>query len=99
MIGGYSVDGTPPHEHPWTSSRLNAKRLSPEQLKERIDLIASQGYRGLFIGLDVWPDQLDVIVRNARARGIATMGEMAFTRYPYAIRAGIDTFIRSDRWQ
>jgi len=99
MIGGYSVDGTPSHDHPWTSRRLNEKRLSSEQLIQRIEQLASQGHRGLLIGLDVWPDQLDTIVREAHARGLVTLGEMAFTSYPYAIRAGVDSLIRSDRYQ
>jgi hypothetical protein len=47
----------------------------------------------------VWPDQLDTIVREAHAKGLVTLGEMAFTSYPYAARAGVDSFIRSDRYQ
>jgi hypothetical protein len=99
MIGGYTSDGTPSHEHPWTSRRLHDKRLTPGELIERVDDIAATGNRGVLIGLDVWPDQLDVIVREAHAKGLVTYGEMAFTSYPYALRGGIDTIIRSDRYQ
>jgi Amidohydrolase family len=99
MIGGYSADGTPSHEHPWTKRRLDEVRLTSQELVSRVDQAALTGYSGLLIGLDVWPDQMDTILREARSRGLATIGEMAFTSYPYAVRGGITALMRSDRYQ
>lgn len=45
------------------------------------------------IGADVWPDQMDVIVGNAHARGLMTMAEPGFTSYAYAVRAGVGSLL------
>jgi hypothetical protein len=51
------------------------------------------------IGHDVWPDQLDVIIGEAKHRHLVTFAEPAFTTYAYAIRAGVDVLLRADRYQ
>jgi hypothetical protein len=61
--------------------------LSNEQLRARVDRLADQGFRGITISYDVWPDQVDTIVAEANRRGLATIGELEFTSYPYAVRA------------
>jgi len=96
---GYSEDGADPSDKPMTEHRLHDRRLSNEQLIARIDRLADQGFRGVTISYDVWPDQVDVIVAEARRRGMATIGELGFTTYPYAIRAGIDALLRNDIYQ
>jgi hypothetical protein len=78
--------------------RLHDRRLSNEQLIARIDRLADQGFRGVTISYDVWPDQVDVIVAEARRRGLVTLGEPAFTSHPYAIHAGIDTLLHNDHY-
>jgi len=99
MIGGYAADGTTSQQHPWTDRRLHDNRLTYAELTARVDQVAASGARGLLVGYDVWPDQLDVVVREAHARGLITMGEMAFTTYPYAVRAGVDVLLRNDRYE
>ena len=61
--------------------------MSNEQLRARVDRLADQGFRGITISYDVWPDQVDTIVAEANRRGLATIGELEFTSYPYAVRA------------
>jgi len=95
---GYSEIGADPSDKPMLNHRLHDRRLSNEQLIARIDSLADQGYRGLTISYDVWPDQVDVIVAEARRRGLATLGEPAFTSAPYAIHAGIDTLLHDDHY-
>jgi hypothetical protein len=95
---GYSEKGADPSDKPMTEHRLHDRRLSNEQLIARIDGLADQGYRGVTISYDVWPDQVDVIIAEARRRGLATIGEPGFTSYPYAIRAGIDTLLHDDHY-
>jgi hypothetical protein len=99
MIGGYSADGSPDSRHPWTDRRLQDTRLTSEQIQARVAEVAANGARALLIGMDVWPDQLDVAVRAAREHGLATLAEMAFTSYPYAVRAGVSVLLRSDRYE
>ena len=96
---GYSEEGADPSDKSMTQHRLHDKRLSNEQLVARVDRLADQGYRGVTISYDVWPDQVDVIVAEARRRGLATVGELGFTPYPYGIRAGIDALLRNDLYQ
>jgi hypothetical protein len=96
---GYSEQGADPSDKSMTEHRLHDKRLSNEQLIARVDRLADQGYRGVTISYDVWPDQADVIVAEAKRRGLATVGELGFTTYPYGIRAGIDALLRNDLYQ
>lgn len=99
MIGGYAADGTASDQHPWTSRRLNDRRLTEAEILRRVDQIVADGARGILVGFDMWPDQLDVVVREAHVHNLIVMGEMAFTTYPYAVRAGVDALLRSDRYE
>lgn len=96
---GYSEDGRDPSDKPMTDHRLHDTRLSNQQLIARVDRLADQGFRGITISYDVWPDQVDVIVSQAKRRGLAIFAEPAFTTYPYAIRAGVDALLRNDHYQ
>jgi hypothetical protein len=97
-ISGYLPEGAVPSDHPWTEHRLHDPRKSKAELVSEVDQLAAQGMRGLLISFDVWPDQLDTILEQARRRGLATSIEPAFTSYPYAIRAGVAALIRNDRY-
>jgi len=96
---GYSEEGADPSDKPMASHRLHDRRLSNEQLIARIDRLAEQGYRGVTISYDIWPDQVDVIVAETKRVGLATLGELGFTSYPYGIRAGINVLLRNDQYQ
>lgn len=98
-IGGYSPTGVVPTGHPWTEHRLHDRRLSNDELFRAIDQAADDGRSGITIGHDVWPGQFDTIVAEAKRRRLATLAEPAFTTYAYAIRAGVDAVLRSDRYQ
>ena len=95
---GYSEDGADPSDKPMIDHRLHDQRLTNQHLIKRIDTLAAQGFRGITISYDVWPDQFDVIAGEARRRGLATLGEPGFTSYPYAIRAGVDTLPHDDHF-
>jgi hypothetical protein len=95
---GYSETGIDPSDKPMTYHRLYDRRLSDEQLVARIDSLADKGFRGVTISYDVWPDQVDVIVRESKKRGLATLAEPAFTDYPYAIRAGVNALVHNDHY-
>jgi len=95
---GYSEEGADPSDKPMLDHRLHDRRLSNEQLIARVDQLADQGFRGVTISYDVWPDQIDVIVAESRRRGMATLAEPAFTPYPYAIHAGVSGLLRNDHY-
>jgi hypothetical protein len=95
---GYSETGEDPSDKPMTEHRLHDVRLSNEQLRARVDRLADQGFRGVTISYDVWPDQVDTIVAEANRRGLATIGELGFTSYPYAVRAGVGALLRNDQY-
>ena len=98
-VTGYSEEGKDPSNKPMTEHRLHDQRLSNQQLIARVDKLADEGFRGITISYDVWPDQVDVIVAEARRRGLAIIGELGFTSYPYAVRAGVDALLRNDQYQ
>jgi hypothetical protein len=78
--------------------RLHDRRLSNQQLIGRVDKLADQGFRGVTISYDVWPDQVDVIVAESKRRGLAVLIEPAFTTYPYAIHAGVNGLLHNDHY-
>ncbi len=98
-ISGYSPTGAMPATHPWTEHRLHDRRLSDAELAHEIDGYADHGVRGLLIGLDVLPEQFEVILGAARRRHLATSAEPAFTSYPYAIHAGVGSLLRNDHYE
>jgi hypothetical protein len=95
---GYSELGADPSDKPMLEHRLHDRRLSNEQLIARVDQLADQGFRGVTVSYDVWPDQVDVIVAESKRRGLAALAELAFTPYPYAIHAGVSGLLRNDHY-
>ena len=95
---GYSEQGADPSDKPMLDHRLHDRRLSNEQLIARVDQLADQGFRGVTISYDVWPDQVDVIVAESKRRDMAALAEPAFTPYPYAIHAGVSGLPRNDHY-
>jgi Amidohydrolase family len=95
---GYSELGADPSDKPMLEHRLHDRRLSNQQLIARVDQLADQGFRGVTISYDVWPDQVDVIVVESKRRGMATLAEPAFTTYSYAIHAGVSGLLRNDHY-
>jgi hypothetical protein len=90
--------GADPSDKPMLDHRLHDRRLSNEQLIGRVDQLADQGFRGVTISYEVWPDQVDVIVAETKRRGMATLAEPALTPYPYAIHSGVSGLLRNDHY-
>jgi hypothetical protein len=97
-ISGYSTTGDIPKGSPWTSHRLQDRRLDRAELTAQVAAAADAGRRIIAAGIDVWPDQLDAIVSEAHRRGLAVTAQLAFTSYPYAVNAGVDAFVRNDKY-
>ncbi len=97
-LSGYSADGDIPKASPWLEHRTKDLRLDGAALRAQIAHAAATGSRVIAAGQDVWPEQLDVIVSEAHRLGLAVTAQLAFTTYPYAVRAGVDAFTRNDRY-
>ena len=97
-ISGYSATGDIPQGSPWVNHRLQDRRLDRAELTAQVAAAATAGRRIIAAGIDVWPDQLDVIVSEAHRRGLAVTAQLAFTSYPYAVNAGVDAFVRNDKY-
>lgn len=95
---GYSMEGADPSDKPMLEHRLHDQRLTNQQLIGRVDALADQGFRGVTISYDVWPDQVDVIVAESKRRDMATLAEPAFTTYPFAIHAGVGALLHNDHY-
>ena len=98
-VTGYSIDGTETSPGALRDTRLHGRRLSNGELIARVDQLAAQGFRGITIGLDVWPAQLDAIVAEAKTKHLAILAEPGFTSYPYAIRSGVEALVHNDHYQ
>ena len=98
-VTGYSLDGTETSPDALRDTRLHGRRLSSGELIARVDQLAGQGFRGITIGLDVWPEQMDAIVSEAKANHLAILGEPGFTGYPYAVRRGVEALVHNDHYQ
>jgi len=98
IISGYVRGSSPTQPKTLLEHRINDRRISKEELIAEVDRFADTGYRGLTIDDDVWPDQLDEIESEVRRRGIPTFIEPAFTSYAEAIRRGVSTLLRNDRY-
>jgi Amidohydrolase family len=97
-ISGYSATGDIPRGSPWSDHRLHDRRLDAAELSAQVASAAAAGHHVIAAGIDVWPDQLDVILAEAHRRGLAVTAQLAFTTYPYAVNAGVDAFVRNDKY-
>jgi len=77
---------------------MKAPRLDPAQLRAEIDRKHAAGARVLLLYYTMRPDQLAVAARHARARGMATIGELGASHYRDAIRADVDAFVHTSRY-
>jgi len=63
-----------------------------------IDSLARSGVRVLLLHYPLAPEDVRQAVRRARALGLATIGELGFTRYIEAADAGVQAFVHTSRY-
>ena len=106
-VTGYSANGESINDNPapagsedgaLTQERLTQDPLTRSEIGASVHRMAMTGARGVWIDYDVWPYQVDTVVRSALSLGLATIGELGFTSYAYAIRAGVATFVHNQRY-
>lgn len=96
LMNGYSYKDD--SDTSMTSMRLHQPRLSNAALEARVGALADQGVRLILIHYNTWPDQTARIVAAAKRRGIGVIGELGWTPYPDALRAGVQAFVHDQRY-
>lgn len=98
-VTGYSIDGIETQPSALRDAKLHGHRLSNGQLISRVDRLSAQGIRGITIGFDVWTDQFQSIVAEAKAKHLAILAEPGFTSYEQAIQSGAEALVHNDHYQ
>jgi len=97
-ISGYARDGNLRSDSPWLKGRPQQGRVDPQALRREVDEAAHAGDQVIGAALDLWPDQLSAIVDEAHRLGLAVFAEPGFSTYTEAVAAGVDAFLRNDRY-
>jgi hypothetical protein len=97
-ISGYDESSLSPPASSTADLRSRGRRMSPQELSDQVDALGRAGIRVLLLHYALSPDQTEAIVRRARERGMSTIGELGFTLYPEAIRAGVQAFVHVSRY-
>ena len=109
-VTGYSAEGdginsnapdktAGPDAGSLTAERLTGEPLSRAAISARVRALGVSGARGVWMDYDVWPVQVDAVVQAAAPLHLGVIGELGFTSYPYAIRAGVGAFVHNQRYQ
>jgi len=72
--------------------------LSREETRRELDERRRDGVKVILVYYPLPPERTAEIARAARARGLATMGELGATPYAEAARAGIQAFVHTSRY-
>jgi Amidohydrolase family len=93
MITGYSAESAAP-------LRVDKSDLPlrDSDLIAQMDRYATSGVRVFHLAQSLQPRQTALILLHAKQLGVATVGELANTPYPDAIRAGISALLHSPRY-
>ncbi len=97
-ISGYDETGLAPPAESTGDLRNRGRKLSSKELKDQVDALNKAGFRVLLLHYALSSEQTKVIVSRALELGIATIGELGFTPYPDAIRAGVQAFVHVSRY-
>jgi hypothetical protein len=97
-ISGYDETGLVPPAESTGDLRNRGRKLSARELKDQVDALGRAGFKALLLHYALSSEQTKVIVDRAHKLGIATIGELGFTPYPEAIRAGVQAFVHVSRY-
>ena len=97
-ISGFDETGLVPPAVSTGDLRNRGRKLSSKELKDQVDALSRAGFKVLLLHYALSSEQTKVIVGRALELGIATIGELGFTPYPDAIRAGVQAFVHVSRY-
>jgi hypothetical protein len=97
-ITGYDPGALPEGQRTVSDLMSKGRRLSEAELREQVDRLARSGVKVAHLYYTLSPGQVRVVADQARARGLATIGELGATTYPDAIEAGVMSFVHTSRY-
>ncbi len=97
-ISGYDESKLSPPVSSTADLRSRGRRMSSQELRNRVDTLSRAGFKVLLLHYALSPEQTEEVVRRARERGMSTIGELGFTSYPEAMRAGVQAFVHVSRY-
>jgi hypothetical protein len=98
VISGYDLGKLIPPPNSIGDLRARGTPLSKAELINEVDTLAQNGIKVLLLDYAMSPAQVKVVARHARELGVATIGELGFTTYYEAIRAGLNAFVHTSRY-
>ena len=97
-IEGYDDTGVTPPPRTIHELMTRGRKMTPAELTAQVDAFATSGVKVLLLHYPLAPDQIQAVAAHARARGIATIGELGATTYQAAMAAGVMAFVHTSRY-
>lgn len=76
----------------------NINYRTDAQIDHEIDSMARGGAKIMLVHYGVKPEQLPAIVAACKRNNLAMIGELGFTSYADAVKAGINTYVHTSRY-
>jgi len=92
----YGADRIEVTGKPWRFENINYR--TDAQIHHEIDSMAKGGAKVMLIHYGVKPSQLPAIIAACKKHNIAMVGELGFTSYDEAVKAGIKSFVHTSRY-
>jgi hypothetical protein len=97
-VYGYDESKLSPPPESTGELRERGRKLSSKELNAQVDSLSHAGFKVLLLHYALSPEQTEIVVRRAHQLGLSTIGELGFTPYPDAIRAGVQAFVHVSRY-
>ena len=97
-VYGYDESNLSPPPESTGELRERGRKLSSKELRAQVDSLSHAGFKVLLLHYALSSEQTKVVVRRAHQLGLSTIGELGFTPYPDAIRAGVQAFVHVSRY-
>ena len=98
LVTGYDETALPDGWDSVDQLMTSGRRMSAPELRAQVDSLATRGVKVLLLYYSLAPDQVRVVAEHARARGLATIGELGATTYREGIDAGVMAFVHTSRY-
>ena len=98
VVKGYDEEKLTPPATTIADLRARGTALSAAQLIKQVDRLSESGIKVLLLHYELSAEQVRVVARRARELHIPTIGELGFTTYYDAIKAGVNAFVHTSRY-
>jgi len=98
VVEGYDEEKLIPPALTIADLRARGTALSEARLVKQVDTLSQSGFKVLLLQYELSTEQVRVVARRARELQIPTIGELGFTTYHDAIKAGVNAFVHTSRY-